>query len=536
MAVQYPVGDPSFVSLRTGGYLYIDKTALIHHLVSKSGKYFFLSRPRRFGKSLLISTLEAYFQGKKELFQGLAIDQLEHDWVQYPVLHLDFALKGYRAPDSLANHLNATLELWEALYQCENYHDRDFDERFLQVIQAAYNITKRGVVVLIDEYDKPLLDPIDQEQLLEANRALLKSFYGVLKGMGDCLRFVFLTGTTRFSKVSIFSDLNNLDDISMDAAYASLCGITEQELLDNCQEGLQGLLETTRDLEPEVTYEQILQRLKARYDGYHFCPVRLREQDGIYNPFSLFSALGKGFLSDYWFITGTPSYLIYILQHSNLQLWDLTDREISLTQLADLSDPTLNPQALFYQAGYLTLAAPGQTPGFYRLRYPNEEVRLAFMDSLSRYYTPSDLGTSTFTINDFQKLLLQGDAEAFMARLRLLYLQGNYQIMGTLECYYHNTLLVLFLLMGLRVQAEYPTSNGRIDLVLWAPRFVYLFEFKVGHSARAALRQIEQKGYAEAIPDQHCTLFKIGVSFYRQGARGGKKGIKEFSIRSEVRP
>ncbi len=535
MAVQYPVGDPSFVSLRTGGYLYIDKTALIHHLVSKSGKYFFLSRPRRFGKSLLISTLEAYFQGKKELFQGLAIDQLEHDWVQYPVLHLDFAGENYKPTGVLEAVLSDTLMTLEQQYGITEQRATP-SLRFKAIIQAAFAQTGKPVVVLIDEYDKTLIDPIDQEQLLEANRTLLKSFYGVLKGMGDCLRFVFLTGTTRFSKVSIFSDLNNLDDISMDAAYASLCGITEQELLDNCQEGLQGLLETTRDLEPEVTYEQILQRLKARYDGYHFCPVRLREQDGIYNPFSLFSALGKGFLSDYWFITGTPSYLIYILQHSNLQLWDLTDREISLTQLADLSDPTLNPQALFYQAGYLTLAAPGQTPGFYRLRYPNEEVRLAFMDSLSRYYTPSDLGTSTFTITDFQKLLLQGDAEAFMARLRLLYLQGNYQIMGTLECYYHNTLLVLFLLMGLRVQADYPTSNGRIDLVLWAPRFVYLFEFKVGHSARATLRQIEQKGYAEAIPDQHCTLFKIGVSFYRQGARGGKKGIKEFSIRSEVRP
>lgn len=371
----YPIGIQNFEKIRKDGYLYIDKTALIYQLV-KTGSYYFLSRPRRFGKSLLLSTLEAYFQGKRELFEGLAMERLEKDWEVYPILHLDLNARHYKDTVALTSILNEFLEKWEALYGTEK-QDRALEERFSYVIEQAYRQTGHRVVILIDEYDKPLLQNLHDEDMQDQLRNMLKPFYGVLKTMDGAIRFALLTGVTKFGKVSVFSDLNNLMDISMDDRYVEICGITEKEI-HTCLEDEVRELAGAQDM----TYEETCLRLKECYDGYHF----VENSIGMYNPFSLLNTFARRKFGDYWFETGRPSYLVELLKHTHYDLYEMANTETDVDVLNSIDSASINPVPVIYQSGYLTIKDYDPEFGIYRLGFPNREVEEGFVN-ISFHFT-----------------------------------------------------------------------------------------------------------------------------------------------------
>ena len=388
--MKYPIGIQNFGEIRRDGYVYVDKTALMYKMVSE-GKYYFLSRPRRFGKSLLLSTLEAYFEGKKELFAGLAVEQVEKDWTRYPILHLDLNSREYKDEASLEAELNRHLEGWEKQYGDE-YKDRATEERFLHVISKAYEKTGLRVVILVDEYDKPLLQTIGNEQLQAAYRSKLKAFYSVLKTLDGKIRFAFLTGVTKFGKVSVFSDLNNLEDLSLLPQYSEICGISEKELHTYFKEGVQQMAEANGMTETEC-YEQ----LKTDYDGYHFCWGCA----GMYNPFSLLNTLKNKVFRDYWFETGTPSFIVYQLQKTGYPLEAMTEEELSTDTLNSIDIMDENPLPLLYQSGYLTLKSYDARFDEYKLGFPNREVEEGFIKYLLPFYTPKTQDKTTFSIARF---------------------------------------------------------------------------------------------------------------------------------------
>ena len=364
----YPVGIQNFESLRNDGYFYVDKTELMYRLV-KTGRYYFLSRPRRFGKSLLISTLEAYFQGKKELFEGLAVYGLEKEWKRYPVIHLDLNAKKFDTEEDLIRLIDRQLLVYEALYGSVPT-DKTVDDRFVSLIRNAATKTGERVVILVDEYDKPMLQAIGNDSLQTEYRNTLKAFYGVLKSMDGYIRFALLTGVTKFGKVSVFSDLNNLEDISRNPDYSDICGISEKELLDNFSEDIQELAGANGQ-----TYEQACAQLKEDYDGYHFCPDSI----GIYNPFSLLNTFKSRRYGSYWFETGTPTYLVELLKKSNYDLEEMSHVETN-DDILDSIFTDDNPIPVIYQSGYLTIKEYDRRFGMYTLGFPNREVEDGFMN------------------------------------------------------------------------------------------------------------------------------------------------------------
>ena len=377
MSKIYPVGIQSFEKIREGGYCYIDKTSLIYSLV-KSGQYYFLSRPRRFGKSLLISTLEAYFLGRKELFKGLAMEGLEKDWTVHPVLHLDLNTQRYDTPEALTNVLEENLSYWESLYGASE-SEIGVARRFNGIIRRAAEKTGRKVVVLVDEYDKPMLQAIGNEPLLTDYRNTLKAFYGALKSNDNYLRFALLTGVTKFSKVSVFSDLNNLMDISIDDRFASICGITEHELHTDFKEDILTLAQKNR-----MTEDEAKQQLKEQYDGYHF----VEDSEDIYNPFSLLNTFAKMKFGSYWFETGTPTYLVKLLKENNFCLRDLTSEGVTAETFNHVDFLIETPLTIIYQSGYLTIKGYDEEFNTYQLGFPNKEVAEGFIKYLVPYYMP----------------------------------------------------------------------------------------------------------------------------------------------------
>ena len=376
--MKYPIGIQDFGEVRRDGYAYVDKTALMYKMVSE-GKYYFLSRPRRFGKSLLLSTLEAFFLGERELFRRLAVERLETEWVKHPVLHLDLNVKKYESGDDLYKILNRHLEKWEQEYDSP-YGARDLEERFLQVVECAYRKTGKRVVILVDEYDKPMLQAIGNEELQNEYRATLKAFYGVLKSCDRYIRFAFLTGVTKFGKVSVFSDLNNLKDITMLPQYGTICGITEQELHANFDDSVKEVAEFN-----ELTQEECYERLRRDFDGYHFSKYA---KEGIYNPFSVLNTLSSQVFNDYWFETGTPSFLVYQLKKTCYPLENMTIEELSTDMLNSIDSMDENPLPLLYQSGYLTLKSYNEEFDSYTLGFPNREVEQGFIKYLLPFYTP----------------------------------------------------------------------------------------------------------------------------------------------------
>ena len=498
----YPIGIQNFEKIRKDGYLYVDKTALIHQLVT-TGSYYFLSRPRRFGKSLLISTLEAYFQGKKELFKGLAMEQLEQKWTVHPVLHLDLNTEQYDTSEKLLNKINRTLLAWEELYGAVEA-ETSIAMRFEGVIERACRKTGQRVVILVDEYDKPLLQAIGNKELQTSYRNMLKGFYGALKSMDGCIRFAMLTGVTKFGKVSVFSDLNNLMDITMDSRYTEICGITELELHTCFKEDMEELA-----LRQQTTAADIAEKLRLRYDGYHFSP----DAGGMYNPFSVLNTFARMEFGSYWFETGTPTYLVELLRNNDYRLDEVNGTVVGIEALSGVDAADTDPIPVIFQSGYLTIKDYNSRFNTYTLGYPNKEVEEGFVNFLVPFYTPIRETRGAFEVQRFVQEVESGDIDGFFTRLRSFFSDTTYELVRQQELHYSNVLYIVFRLMGFYTQVEYHTSNGRIDLVLQTPDYIYVMEFKLHGTAEEALQQINEKGYALPFEKDPRTLYKIGVSF-----------------------
>ena len=511
----YPIGIQNFESIRQGGFAYVDKTELIYRLAS-TGKYYFLSRPRRFGKSLLVSTMETYFLGKKELFKGLAIEKLEKDWTEYPVLHLDLSGKEYNAIEDLDVTLDQHLSAWESAL-CTHKRYPMADARFKDIIDTAYEKTGKPVVILIDEYDKPLLDTAGNEPLRDAIRSRLQGFYSVMKTRDGKIRFGFLTGITKLGKLSIFSGLNNLNDISMNFRYADICGISENDLHTYFDESVQEMADANG-----MTKEECYAKLKDYYDGYHFS----RNSPDIYNPFSLLSSLYQQEFRDYWYETGTPTFVVKALKRGQFNLEDLTLEGVPAFVLGGVNADDSDPVPVLYQSGYLTIKSYDNQSMEYTLKYPNQEVEQGFMQGLANIYVPSARYNSPFAVRKFADDFKKGDAESLMKRFDAFFADADYEIVGDAELYFQNTMYVLCKLMGQYVQVERHTSNGRMDILAQTDKYVYIMELKMDASADEALQQIEDKGYARPYAADSRKLFKIGISFSTKTRR-----IEEWSIR-----
>ena len=504
----YPIGIQSFEDIRRGGYVYVDKTELIYKLAA-TGKYYFLSRPRRFGKSLLVSTMEAYFQGKKELFEGLAIASLEKEWTEYPVLHFDLSGVAYNHEDVIEKVLDNALCKWEREYGSENNSGIP-GIRFGNVIEAACQKTGRQVVILIDEYDKPVIDNLDRPELQDRMRETLRGFYGVMKGHGGFIHFAFLTGVTKLGKMSVFSDLNNLTDISMDARYTDICGISEADLKDYFQESVKELAEANG-----LSGEECRQKLALMYDGYHFC----EDSIGVYNPFSLLNTFDSMKFKEYWFETGTPSFLVKVMKNTSYDITSLSEQEADSSLLTDLDTVFLNPVPLLYQSGYLTIKGYDEDFQMYRLGFPNREVKHGFLNYLMRYYTPVGSETPMMLISRMTRDIRSGNPESFMSRLDALFARTNYQIQADCEKDFQYAMYIIIELMGEYVETERATSNGRIDILIKTKDYVYVIEIKTDSTPDEALAQIEEKGYARPFTDDHRKIFKIGVNFSTSARR-----------------
>ena len=501
--MKYPIGIQNFGEIRRDGYAYVDKTALMYKMVSE-GKYYFLSRPRRFGKSLLLSTLEAYFEGQKELFEGLAVSKLESDWKRHPIMHLDLNTEKYDSTEALENKLSLFISNFEKIYG-RNPDEKSLGSRFEGTIQRVSMHHDCRVVILVDEYDKPLLQAIGNDELQTTYRNTLKAFYGALKSCDRYIRFAFLTGVTKFGKVSVFSDLNNLKDISMLPAYSNICGITENELHACFDDGVSKLAANNG-----MTKDMCYDRLRLDFDGYHFNEYTT---EGIYNPFSVLNTLDSGVFRDYWFETGTPSFLVYQLKKTRYPLENMTTEELSVDTLNSIDIMDENPLPLLYQSGYLTLKSYDSRFDSYLLGFPNREVEQGFIKYLQPFYMPKVQDKNTFSIAQFVKDIERGNAEGFMRRLESFFATGDYEVVGEPEKYFQNTLYVFFRLLGFYVDVERRTANGRIDVVMQTSEYVYVVELKVDRSASEALQQIAAKGYAQPFVADQRRLYKIGINF-----------------------
>ena len=501
--MKYPIGIQNFKSLREEGYVYVDKTLRIYNLIGE-GKYYFLSRPRRFGKSLLLSTLKAYFEGQRELFKGLAIEQLEKVWRQYPVLYLDLNAEKFTSTSALESLLDENLRRWEQEYDITQI-EQTFAGRFRSVIRQALNTTGNKVVILVDEYDKPLLQAIDNPSLQSDYRDILKAFYGNLKSCDEYIRFAMLTGVSKFSHVSIFSDLNNLTDISLDRRYADICGITSDEI-DHCfTEGIDNIAKHT-----ENTAEEVKEHLRQMYDGYHFSKEMAVD---IYNPFSLLNALSSGNIDNYWFSTGTPTFLVKLLRAGNYDLQSFSTGELTTRTLASKESIYDEPIALFYQTGYLTIKGYDREFSSYRLGFPNREVEESFLHFLLPSYVGGSSDRSDSCLEHLVKDLRRGDIEGFLQRMQSFFAGTPYELIRDVENHYQNVMFTVCRLMGYYTVAEYHTSRGRIDMVVATQQYRYVFEFKFDGTAQQALAQIESREYALPFIKDEKEIVKVGVNF-----------------------
>ena len=503
-----PIGMQDFEDIRKEGYLYVDKTEYIYKLVSR-GKPYFLSRPRRFGKSLFLSTLRAYFEGKKELFTGLAIEELEKDnlnpWQEYPVFYFDFNKKNFKEKTAFEEVLASHLTDWEQIYGGE-FKDKPLEERFQRLIVKAYKLTGKNVVVLVDEYDKALLEASDVEHT-EHNKAVFKGFFSTLKSYDRYLKFVFITGVTKFSKVSIFSDLNQLKDISLLPDYSAICGITADEIRKNFSPEIHDFAKT-EGIDDEACFE----KLKEMYDGYHFS----RNSEGVYNPFSLLNALSDKTFNAYWFSTGTPTFLIEKLKESGFDPKVITEGELYADEnaITDYRYDNADPVPLFYQTGYLTIKGFDKEFRSYKLDYPNEEVKYGFLKSLVPYFLHDEKESSPLDLRSFAKAVRAGDIESVMDRFKALFARLPYpNDERTVEQNFQNVIYIVFMLLGQFAMTELHSSKGRADCIVETDDYVHIFEFKRDKSADEALKQIEDKGYAKPYTADSRTLIKIGVNF-----------------------
>ena len=513
---KYPIGIQSFEKLRRGQYIYVDKTDLVYQLAT-AGNPCFLSRPRRFGKSLLLSTFEAYFLGKKELFTGLAVEQLETEWAVHPVFHLDLNAERYDSVEELDNMLESQLSRWEQTYGITQ-PNRSISIRFMDVIREASVQTGRGVVVLIDEYDKPLLRSFHNEELQQQFRNRLTAFYTVLKSADPWLRFVFITGVTKFAQMSVFSELNQLTDISQLPQYATLCGMTRSEIEDSFAPDIEELGRLNN-----LTTEEVMNKLTRLYDGYRFSEYAT---EGIYNPFSLLSVMSHKVFKDYWFSSGTPTFLVKMLKETDYDLRELDGIEVPSAALISYRANSKEPVPMIYQSGYLTIKSYDKEFKTYTLGFPNEEVRYGFLNFVLPFYTPIDSEEGNFYIGKFVQELRKGDPETFLTRLRAFFADIPYELNDKTERHYQVVFYLVFKLLGQFAEAEVRSAKGRADAVVKTADYIYVFEFKLDGTVDEAIHQIDDKGYLIPYTTDGRKLVKVGVSFSREERNLGEWVIK----------
>lgn len=500
--IKYPIGIQTFSELISERYLYIDKTAMVYELANNN-KYVFLSRPRRFGKSLLMSTLESYFKGERNLFKGLNISEMEREWIQYPVLRFDFSPSNYDHTQRLIDRINTCLGHFENQYSLSP-KGNNISERFLNLILGIYHITGMKSVILIDEYDKPLLDCLNNPELNGTLRAELRGFYSVIKASDQYIRFAMLTGITKFGKVSVFSGLNNLRDISMLPKYNAICGITETEFHSNFKKSISAFAD-----ENGISESVSWNRFKEMYDGYRFAA----RGEFIYNPFSVLNAFNDGELRSYWYASGSPSYLVKLVETNSYPLDAIDGVHRNELELSDISDTSRDIVPLLYQSGYLTIKGYDPESEDFILGFPNREVSKAFWSSLSdRFFRGID-GRSAFYVRDFVKDIVDGHPDRFMKRMQSLFADTSSEHEINKEIHFQNMMAIATKMMGLCVRTEVHSSAGRCDMQIHTERYIYIFEFKINGDAVQALRQIHEKRYHACYYADTRIKFLIGANF-----------------------
>ena len=501
----YPIGIQTFEEVRKLDNLYIDKTEYIYRMTHTDGKYFFLSRPRRFGKSLLVSTFKSYFEGKKELFEGLAIEKLEKEWNTYPVLHFDLSKGKHMEKEQLNRYLLDVIEKQEARFDCKS-NKIDVNIRLDDLINAVYQKTGKQVVVLIDEYDAPLLDVAHEKEKLDELRNTMRNFYSPLKGNESMLRFVFMTGITKFSQLSIFSELNNIKNVSMDEPYAGICGITKEELLTQMSDDIDALAGHL-----ELSREETIQELKDHYDGYHFC----WPSPDVFNPYSLLNCFADGRMDDYWFGSGTPTYLINMMRKYDFLPTDLGEAiEVGKKDFDAPTETMTTIVPLLYQSGYVTIKGYDKPTKLYLLALPNQEIRVGLYGSLLPHYLTDKSAKANTTIAKMSVLVKKGDMDAAFCLLNNFLETVPYCDNTHYEGHWQQTLYIMFaLLTNYDILVEQHTAKGRIDITMETADTIYVMELKFNKSAEEALAQIEAKHYADAFKMSGKKMVKIGLNF-----------------------
>ena len=501
----YPIGIQTFEEIRKLDNLYIDKTEYIYRMTHTDGKYFFLSRPRRFGKSLLVSTFKSYFEGKKELFEGLAIEKLEKEWNTYPVLHFDLSKGKHMEKEQLNRYLLDIIEKQEARFDCKS-NKIDVNIRLDNLINAVYQKTGKQVVVLIDEYDAPLLDVAHEKEKLDELRNTMRNFYSPLKGNESMLRFVFMTGITKFSQLSIFSELNNITNVSMDEPYAGICGITKEELLTQMSDDIDALAEHL-----ELSREETIQELKDHYDGYHFT----WPSPDVFNPYSLLNCFAKQEMDDYWFGSGTPTYLINMMRKYEFLPADLGETiEVGKKDFDAPTETMTTIVPLLYQSGYVTIKGYDKPTKLYLLALPNQEIRVGLYGSLLPHYLTDKSAKANTTIAKMSVLVKKGDMDAAFCLLNDFLETVPYCDNTHYEGHWQQTLYIMFaLLTNYDILVEQHTAKGRIDITMETADTIYVMELKFNKSAEEALAQIEAKHYVDAFKMSGKKMVKIGLNF-----------------------
>ena len=499
----YPIGIQTFSKIREGNYLYIDKTAYVYRMTHSASSYMFLSRPRHFGKSLLTSTLHSYFSGRKDLFHGLAMEKLEKEWTEYPVLHFDMSTAKHADSEQLLQELNLKLYGYEQIYGRLD-EEVNPNQRLMGLIKRAYEQTGKKVVVLIDEYDAPLLDVVHERENLDVLRNIMRNFYSPLKACDPYLRYVFLTGITKFSQLSIFSELNNIENISMDEPYAAICGISEDEIRSQMEEDVDRLAKNL-----EVTPEEALMKLKENYDGYHFT----YPSPDIYNPFSLLTAMEKGKIGSYWFGSGTPTYLIKMLDKFGVKPSEIGRKQLKSSAFDAPTETMTDAVPLLYQSGYITIKDYNKMLDLYTLDIPNKEVRLGLMESLLPHYVDNKTPEATTMVAYLFYDIQNGDMDAALHRLQEFLSTIPYCDNTKFEGHYQQVFYIIFSLLGYYVDVEVRTPRGRVDIVLRTRTTLYLMELKLNKSAGEAMEQIDLKNYPERFALCGLPIVKVAVSF-----------------------
>ncbi len=502
----YPVGVQTFQIIREGKYLYIDKTKYIADFRKKKMRYVFLSRPRRFGKSLFASTIQAYFEGRKDLFEGLAIAEYEKEWVKHPVLHFDMSGAKHFNEDELKNYLDFILLPYEKIYGNEK-KEKSPNTRLIGLVRRAYEQTGQKVVVIIDEYDAPLLDVVHEKENLGALRRIMQNFYSPLKMLDPYLEFTFITGITKFSQLSIFSELNNLENISMFDQYSAICGISKTELTTQMRPDIEGLGKALG-----LTYEECLEELTKYYDGYHFS----EHSEDVFNPFSLVRAMNGQKIESYWFGSGTPTYLIKTLQKYHVDVMDIEKKSCDVDDFDVSPEQMTSALPLLYQSGYLTIKRYNPLMRRYTLGYPNREVKIGMLKSLApNYLSPVSVDNNSL-VGDFLEMLYDGDIEGAMNRLRAYLASISNRLSNKNERDFQTVFYLIFNLMGAYMRVEEDSAIGRADAVVHMPDAIYVFELKYDGSAEDAIKQIDDKGYLIPYSANGKRLFKIGVNYDSQ--------------------